>query len=176
MPTVPYVPKEVIQKVLQGNVLDRVRRLDEDHLIPRRFGGSPYCPPWALPRKNLITNGFTLPEINRTQTRPLNLLPHLMWFWHPHHHVLWPSRRPCNVEGGYTNQVQRGRVCQRHGAKVKLCSFEGGCTKEAKNGGVCQRHGAEVKFCSFEGGYKKPEREECVWGMALTGCNTVGAS
>ena len=86
MPTVPYVPKEVIQKVLQGNVLDRVRRLDEDHLIPRRFGGSPYCPPWALPCKNLITNGFTLPEISRTRTRPLNLLPHLT-----PHVVLAPS-------------------------------------------------------------------------------------
>jgi hypothetical protein len=37
--------------------------------------------------------------------------------------------------------VQKGGVCMRHGAQVKLCSSEG-CTNQAKKGGVCMRHRA----------------------------------
>jgi hypothetical protein len=46
----------------------------------------------------------------------------------------------CIIEG-CTNQVVKGGVCTKHGAKVqrKLCSSEG-CTNIAQKGGVCTRH------------------------------------
>mmetsp|Transcript_22579 Transcript_22579/g.35418 ORF Transcript_22579/g.35418 Transcript_22579/m.35418 type:complete len:204 (-) Transcript_22579:81-692(-) len=55
----------------------------------------------------------------------------------------------CSADG-CTNQVVRGGVCMRHGAKVKRCSSEG-CPNYARLGGVCIRHGAKVKQCSSEG-------------------------
>jgi hypothetical protein len=42
------------------------------------------------------------------------------------------------------NQVYKGGVCVRHGAKKKRCSSEG-CTNIAKKGGVCTKHGAKRK-------------------------------
>ena len=40
-----------------------------------------------------------------------------------------------------SNNVVRGGVCRRHGAKVKTCKHEG-CTNQVVKGGVCIRHGA----------------------------------
>ena len=48
------------------------------------------------------------------------------------------------------NQVYRGGVCKRHGAKVKLCSSEG-CSNQVIKGGVCINHGAKKKLCSSDG-------------------------
>ena len=55
----------------------------------------------------------------------------------------------CSSEG-CTNQALKGRVCMKHGAKMKRCSSDG-CTNQVINGGVCVRHGAKVKRCSSEG-------------------------
>jgi hypothetical protein len=43
-------------------------------------------------------------------------------------------------------------VCKRHGAKVKQCSSEG-CVQIAQKGGLCRRHGAKIKVkkCIREG-------------------------
>ena len=57
--------------------------------------------------------------------------------------------KTCSTEG-CTNQVVKGGVCKRHGAKVNQCSSEG-CTNQVKKGGVCKRHGAKVNQCSSEG-------------------------
>jgi hypothetical protein len=46
----------------------------------------------------------------------------------------------CSREG-CSNLAQKGGVCIKHGAKVKLCSSEG-CTNKVQKGGVCRRHGA----------------------------------
>ena len=43
------------------------------------------------------------------------------------------------------NHVQKGGLCIRHGATIKLCSSEG-FTIKAQNGGVCFRQGATVKL------------------------------
>jgi hypothetical protein len=60
------------------------------------------------------------------------------------------TKKRCSKKG-CSNQVIKGGVCVRHGAKVKQCSEEG-CTKQAQNGyGVCVQHGAKVKLCSSEG-------------------------
>jgi len=45
---------------------------------------------------------------------------------------------------GCNNQVIKGGVCVRHGAKKKTCSHKG-CNNQAKKRGVCIRHGANVK-------------------------------
>jgi hypothetical protein len=58
-------------------------------------------------------------------------------------------RYECSADG-CTNQVQKGGVCIKHGAKVKRCSSEG-CKNHAKKGGVCVKHGAKVKLCNIEG-------------------------
>ena len=50
------------------------------------------------------------------------------------------KRKQCSKEG-CTNQVQKGGVCRRHGAKKRLCSQEG-CTNQAQIRGVCYRHKA----------------------------------
>ena len=52
--------------------------------------------------------------------------------------------RRCSSEG-CTKFSRSGRVCMRHGAKVKFkrCSNEG-CTNNVKKGGVCWRHCAKV--------------------------------
>ena len=75
----------------------------------------------------------------------------------PHAVVAAPftSKRPrsgfklCSSKG-CTNNVVKGGVCRRHGAKAKLCSSDG-CTNQAYKGGVCTRHGAKKKRCSIEG-------------------------
>jgi hypothetical protein len=74
-------------------------------------------------------------------------------------------RYECSADG-CTNQSQKGGVCMRHGAKVKvkLCSSEG-CTNHVVNGGVCKKHGAKVKLCSNEGCTNKLRKEECALGM-----------
>ncbi|KAK1732663.1 hypothetical protein QTG54_016640 [Skeletonema marinoi] len=61
------------------------------------------------------------------------------------------KRYECSADG-CTNNVVKGGVCWRHGAKpkIKLCSNDG-CTNQAKRGGVCMRHGAKVKLCSSAG-------------------------
>jgi hypothetical protein len=53
------------------------------------------------------------------------------------------QQKKCSAEG-CTNQVVKGGVCKRDGAKVvpKLCSSEG-CTNLSVKGGVCVRHGAK---------------------------------
>eukprot|EP00985_Skeletonema_marinoi_P003922 scaffold1712_cov86-Skeletonema_marinoi.AAC.4 len=58
---------------------------------------------------------------------------------------------------GCTNRAINGGVCRTHGAKIKLCSREG-CTNHAKKGGVCMRHGAQVKLCSREGCTKQAKK------------------
>ena len=60
-------------------------------------------------------------------------------------------RKLCSVEG-CPNQVIRRGVCWSHGAKedAQLCSSEG-CKHLSVKGGVCSRHGAERKLCSSEG-------------------------
>ena len=54
---------------------------------------------------------------------------------------------------GCTNQVIKGGVCVKHGAKkeLKRCSSDG-CTNQAQKGGVCIKHGAKYirKQCSSE--------------------------
>ncbi len=52
-------------------------------------------------------------------------------------------KKKCSADG-CTNQVQKGGLCKRHGAKTKRCSVEG-CTTFAKKGGVCYRHSAYNK-------------------------------
>eukprot|EP00984_Skeletonema_dohrnii_P017828 scaffold8189_cov107-Skeletonema_dohrnii-CCMP3373.AAC.9 len=61
------------------------------------------------------------------------------------------NAKQCSNEGCKNNAV-KGGVCRRHGAKNKLCSSDG-CTNGAIKGGVCWRHGAKayVKLCSSEG-------------------------
>jgi hypothetical protein len=58
-------------------------------------------------------------------------------------------RKTCFVNG-CTKFVQRGGLCKRHGATVKMCSSDG-CTNQVIKGGVCIRHGAKRKICSHEG-------------------------
>ncbi len=93
------------------------------------------------------------------------------------------QKKKCTAEG-CTNQVYRGGVCIKHGAKVKRCSIEGctnhivkggvcmkhgaiqtrkrcsveGCTNQSRKGGVCARHGAEAKQCSSEGCTNKAQK------------------
>lgn len=55
----------------------------------------------------------------------------------------------CSV-GECKNMARKGRVCIRHGAKVKTCRHEG-CNSNVRQGGVCMKHGAKVKMCSHEG-------------------------
>ena len=57
-------------------------------------------------------------------------------------------RKICSADG-CTNQVQKGGLCRRHGAKTKRCSVEG-CKNHAKKGGVCIKHGAKKTQCSME--------------------------
>ena len=67
------------------------------------------------------------------------------------------KRYICSQEG-CVNQVRKGGVCIRHGAKVKrkirTCNTEG-CANQVRKGGVCIRHGAKrtkKKYtCSYEG-------------------------
>jgi hypothetical protein len=58
------------------------------------------------------------------------------------------KRKRCSREG-CTNQVIKGGVCVRHGAK-KQCRYEG-CSDHIVKGGVCMRHGAtpKIKLCSI---------------------------
>eukprot|EP00984_Skeletonema_dohrnii_P017149 scaffold7744_cov76-Skeletonema_dohrnii-CCMP3373.AAC.2 len=61
------------------------------------------------------------------------------------------TKKQCSSEG-CENNVVKGGVCWRHGAKTnaKQCS-NNGCTNNAVKGGVCIRHGAKIKRCSSEG-------------------------
>ncbi|KAK1744055.1 hypothetical protein QTG54_005652 [Skeletonema marinoi] len=68
------------------------------------------------------------------------------------------TKNQCMSEG-CENNVIKGGVCWRHGAKayVKLCSSEG-CTNRAIQGGVCKRHGATKKLCSRDGCTKQAKK------------------
>ena len=58
-------------------------------------------------------------------------------------------KRICKVPE-CTNQVVKGDVCIRHGARRKLCTYiKDGvqCTSYAHKGGVCTLHGAKKKRC-----------------------------
>jgi hypothetical protein len=59
----------------------------------------------------------------------------------------------CSHEGCVNFSVKVGEVYLRHGAKLKRCSREG-CSNQVQKGGVCIRHGAKLtklKRCSHEG-------------------------
>jgi len=80
-------------------------------------------------------------------------------------------RYECSTDG-CTTYAQKGGVCVRHGAKVKLCSSDG-CTNRSLKGGVCFRHGTNRKRCSSEGCTNISSREECARGMEHRGNDAV---
>eukprot|EP00985_Skeletonema_marinoi_P020833 scaffold12460_cov128-Skeletonema_marinoi.AAC.1 len=59
------------------------------------------------------------------------------------------GKNNCSADG-CTNQVVKGGVCFKHGAKRNLCSSDG-CKNIVVRAGVCIKHGATVKRCSKEG-------------------------
>ena len=68
------------------------------------------------------------------------------------------KHKKCDIEG-CTNHAQKGGVCERHSAWVRVrgskkrCDIEG-CTNYAVKKGVCKRHGAKVgprKLCDIKG-------------------------
>lgn len=87
------------------------------------------------------------------------------------------NRQRCSSEG-CTNYALQGRVCARHGAKLRRCSVEG-CTKKSQKGGLCCRHGANatlpkcrVQGCSHitkRGGYCGRHGDKC----SHDGCGNV---
>eukprot|EP00985_Skeletonema_marinoi_P012078 scaffold5759_cov93-Skeletonema_marinoi.AAC.7 len=91
--------------------------------------------------------------------------------------VCWRHGAKANAKkcsnNGCTNGAIKGGVCWRHGAKayVKLCSSEG-CTNQARCGGVCVKHGAKKKLCSREGCTKQAKKGGvCMRHGALHGRN-----
>ena len=62
---------------------------------------------------------------------------------------------------GCTNKVQKGGVCWRHGER-KVCSHDE-CIQYAQKGGLCNRHGSKAKLCSHEGCTKYAQKGgECI--------------
>ena len=87
------------------------------------------------------------------------------------------KKRTCSAADGCTNNVVRGGVCVRHGAKIPRCS-SAGCPNQVIQGGVCTRHGAKVKRCSSKRCTNKAVKGGvCVkHGAKVKRCNKEGCT
>ena len=74
----------------------------------------------------------------------------------PKHRVKRKRKIYICINEGCTNQIVKGGVCWKHGARKKTCKNtckHNGCNKYVQKKGVCIRHGATLTryICSYEG-------------------------